>query len=247
MMVRDSSTAELVQRRAVAANASTAAYNPDGRLVAGSDDGHLTVLDAHSLTLKVGAIQALVNAPVQALAPDPAIHAIGVESQSGGVLVDYLSGRVLRKLAAWTFFAPDGTTSAIVDANGTVGFKTGDGKRWVSEPDPSHAYGDVMSAYSHNSAWFASSRAGQVGLWNAQTGAFVGSVPVTGQVAVGFTHDDQALVIAGLDGAVRVWELRPEAWIRTACTIAGRDLTTAEWNTILPGRKARHICERAGS
>ena len=246
MIVRDSATAELVQRRAVAGNASTVAYTQDGRLAAGSDDGHLTVLDAHSLQWQAGPLEALVNGPVQALALDPARHAVAVEAQTGGVLVDYLSGRVLRKLPAWTFFAPDGTTSAIVDANGAVGFKTGEGKRWVSEPDPSHAYGDVMSTYSHNSAWFASSRAGQVGLWNARTGAFVGSVPVTGEVSLGFTPDDHALVIAGLDGAVQMWDLRPQVWIRTACSVAGRDLSLQEWSTILPGRTAQRVCVAVG-
>ena len=132
-----------------------------------------------------------------------------------------------------------------MDDNGAVGFQTDHGTRWITSPDPSHAYGGTLSAYSHDSSLFASSHNDQVGLWNARTGTFLGSVPVSGQVALGFTADDSTLVLAGFDGTIQTWNLRPDAWVRAACDIAGRDLTAQEWSTVLPGRSPEQVCPSA--
>ena len=53
----------------------------------------------------------------------------------------------------------------MVIRSGAVGFQTDHGARWIASPDPSHAYGGDLSAYSHDSNLFASSHNGQVGLW----------------------------------------------------------------------------------
>jgi WD40 repeat protein len=191
--------------------------------------------------------QPIIDGPVQAMSLDPAEHAVAIEGATQWVLVDDRTGRRLRSLPHLTFFAPDGSSSAVVEDNGAVGFKTRRGTRWIASPDPSHAYGGGLSAYSHDSTRFASSHNGQVGLWNARTGTFLGSVPVSGQVAVGFTADDSTLVLAGFDGSVQTWNLRADAWIRAACDIAGRDLTAREWSTVLPGRTPEHVCPGSGS
>ncbi|WP_230208939.1 WD40 repeat domain-containing protein [Nostocoides sp. HKS02] len=245
--VRDPRTGALVQRRDFNDGVTAAEYTPDGRLVIGTDRGHVQVTDASSLLMRVDPVASVIDGPVQSLALDPAEHAVAVEGTTQRVLVDYLTGRRLRSLPHLTFFAPDGSTSAVVDDTGAVGFQTDQGTRWIAPPDPSHAYGDRLSAYSHDSTWFASSHNHQVGLWNARTGTFVGSLPVSGQVAVGFTSDDSTLVVAGIDGSVETWNLRPEAWIRAACEIAGRDLTAQEWSTVLPQRSQEHVCRGAGS
>ena len=36
------------------------------------------------------------------------------------------------------------------------------------------------------------------------------------------------------------------AWLQTACDIAGRDLTRAEWDRYLPGREYRATCSDLG-
>jgi WD40 repeat protein len=172
---------------------------------------------------------------------------VAIEGANQWVLVDDRDGQRLRSLPHETFFAPDGTSSAVVDDNGAVGFRADRGSRWIASPDPSHAYGGTLSAYSHDSSLFASSHNGQVGLWNARTGAFLGSVPVTGKVAVGFTADDSTLVIAAFDGTVQTWNLHADAWIKAACEIAGRDLTAQEWSTVLPGRARQQVCRGLGS
>ena len=38
------------------------------------------------------------------------------------------------------------------------------------------------------------------------------------------------------------WDLRPAAWARHACSVAGRTLTRAEWESALPGRRYAPAC-----
>jgi WD40 repeat protein len=226
---------------------SAAQYTTDGKLVIGTIDGHVQLLDADSLNVEVAPVQPIIDGPVRSLALDPVEHAVAVEGTTKRLLVDYRDGHPLRSLSHATFFAPNGTSSAVVDNNGAVGFQAGHTRRWITSPDPSHAYGGDLSAYSHDSSMFASSHNGQVGLWNARTGTFLGSVPANGQVALGFTADDSTLVLASFDGSLRTWRLDPESWIQAACDIAGRDLTPQEWSTVLPGRAPEHVCPGGGS
>ncbi len=39
-----------------------------------------------------------------------------------------------------------------------------------------------------------------------------------------------------------VWDVAPDHWDATACRIAGRNLTRAEWNQYLPGRPYQATC-----
>ena len=242
----DPGTGNLMQRPSSDDGVSAAQYTPDGKVVIGTIHGHVQVLDAHSLDMNLAPADPIIDGPVETLTLDPAEHAVAVESTNQRVLLDYRTGRRLRSLSHATFFAPDGTSDAVVDENGAVGFQSDHGTRWIAPPDPSHAYGGDLSAYSHDSSLFASSHNGQVGLWNAHTGTFLGSVPVTGQVALGFTGDDSTLVLADFDGTIQTWNLHPDAWIRAACDIAGRDLTPQEWSTVLPGRPPEHVCPDGG-
>jgi hypothetical protein len=44
-----------------------------------------------------------------------------------------------------------------------------------------------------------------------------------------------------------LWHIDPASWPRTACTVAGRNLTKAEWNRYLPGEKYRRTCAEFGA
>ena len=50
------------------------------------------------------------------------------------------------------------------------------------------------------------------------------------------------LVILGDQDWVMRYPMTPSAWLRTACEIAGRDLTRAEWDLYLAGRAYRSTC-----
>ena len=54
------------------------------------------------------------------------------------------------------------------------------------------------------------------------------------------------LVILGDQELVMDYPMTPSIWLRTACEIAGRDLTLAEWELYLPGREYRATCSDLG-
>jgi hypothetical protein len=43
-------------------------------------------------------------------------------------------------------------------------------------------------------------------------------------------------------GNYMVWDLDPADWAKTACSIAGRNLTQSEWKQYLPGRPYQSTC-----
>jgi len=52
---------------------------------------------------------------------------------------------------------------------------------------------------------------------------------------------DGDLVIVGLADAT-VWPMDPKVWKDFACRTAGRDLTSAEWEDLLPDRPYQPTC-----
>jgi WD40 repeat protein len=58
-----------------------------------------------------------------------------------------------------------------------------------------------------------------------------------------FTPDGAYLfAIYGDGGQAYRWDVRPSAWARHACAVAGRPLTRAEWRDALPGRDYAPAC-----
>jgi WD40 repeat protein len=84
---------------------------------------------------------------------------------------------------------------------------------------------------------------GSVTLVDVRTGTELGQ-PVTGQAAhtggghVSFRSDGELLSVP-VDGGTSVWELSPDAWVVSACRLAGRELTDAERDRHLDGQAAR--------
>ena len=71
------------------------------------------------------------------------------------------------------------------------------------------------------------------------------SIPHFARSRSAFAPDGTHLATAGAGGAAALWDLRPEEWLRAACSVAGRDLTTAEWQEHLPAREPFALCPGA--
>jgi DNA-binding SARP family transcriptional activator/WD40 repeat protein len=72
------------------------------------------------------------------------------------------------------------------------------------------------------------------GIGNLQAGTFMVPDPT-----------DELVVLSDQQWVMR-YPMTPSAWLRTACEIAGRDLTRAEWDQYLPGRSYRATCSDLG-
>jgi WD40 repeat protein len=86
---------------------------------------------------------------------------------------------------------------------------------------------------------------GQVRLWDRATLRPIG-VPLPGPrnvTAVAFFSPDGAHVYAVFaNGRGYRWDVRPSAWARHACPVAGRRLTRSEWQDVLPDRPFGPAC-----
>ena len=43
-------------------------------------------------------------------------------------------------------------------------------------------------------------------------------------------------------GEAQLWEVRPDAWSKHARRVAGRELTRAEWEELVPDQDYRTVC-----
>jgi WD40 repeat protein len=143
-------------------------------------------------------------------------------------------------------FSPDGTQLA-------AGF--GDGTAQLLDANTGTPQGPPLDfnrglvggiAYTPDSNTIAiGQNDGSIFLVDAHSGQTLGA-PLTGhtQLVVGmaFLPDGQHLASTGYDGTVRVWNLDTAPLVARACTMAGRNLTQAEWNQYLPGRPYHATC-----
>jgi len=49
-------------------------------------------------------------------------------------------------------------------------------------------------------------------------------------------------VTVDVNGQFLRWDVSPDGWKARPCTLAGRNLTHAEWNRYLPGESYRATC-----
>lgn len=145
-------------------------------------------------------------------------------------------------------FSPDSTTIAIgfgTIASGFVEFlDTADGA--VRRHLNTTSVGGVAFLRDGDLVMTTSDTGDQssVQLWDATTTASIGE-PATQAHGAGILarSPDGMSAVAGSDrGIAQVWHVDLSEWKATACRIAGRNLTRAEWERYLPGEPYRASC-----
>jgi hypothetical protein len=84
-----------------------------------------------------------------------------------------------------------------------------------------------------------------VDLWDTATLQPVGErliVPTQDTMLARANAHGTKIAVGSNSGIVMVVDVDPKSWQRTACRIAGRNLTRGEWTHYLPGRPYHATC-----
>ena len=218
--------------------ATAVAWNIDARTPSTAYELPATAVDA--VLVAPGGRHAILGAPGGAIAMDPA----------AGV------SRELRGAAGGVALSPDGNTLLAAEGHDIAVWDTLSGERRATGRQ--HLADVVALAWAADGRAFASAGAdGLLLVWNATT--LRPSVVAGGGSparVVQFSADAKTLYTAGDDGTLLAWDLTasrglgvrlrgdtdPMSWARLACTLAGRDMTRAEWSRHVPDRPYQHVC-----
>jgi WD40 repeat protein len=127
-------------------------------------------------------------------------------------------------------FSPDGRTLASAGADAAVSFW--DAESGSRSRDPITGFTSWVNgiAFSPDGATIASAADEGLQFWDVSSGRSRGR-PLAGAVTTGgvvFVSDGFTVASADKNG-VRSWDLHPEALMSTACRMANRNLSAAEW------------------
>lgn len=132
---------------------------------------------------------------------------------------------------------------AAAATTGNLRLLDGETLTWLSE-DSGAAWGWDRD-YAPDGSQIAVVRPEGVSLWDGRTGAYLASLPVpagAGSVSIAYLPDSSGLVIAASDGRTWIADTRADTWTERACSIAGRNLTKAEWQQFFPSRAYHSTC-----
>jgi WD40 repeat protein len=143
-------------------------------------------------------------------------------------------------------FTPDGRFLVGADGRGSV--RLWSTATWrpagrVLRGQSGSVYWQAVSPDSHTLA--TGSTDGMLRLFDLRSQRPVGA-PLPGlpsrPMAPLFTPDGAFLFAISDAGRAYRWDVRPSAWARRACAVAGRTLTRAEWSDVLPDREYAPAC-----
>jgi DNA-binding SARP family transcriptional activator/WD40 repeat protein len=143
-------------------------------------------------------------------------------------------------------FSPDGQTFALGLYGGRVRmFSTRDWKP-VGRTIEGHRDRVTALEYSRDGQRLLTGAAdGTVRLWTSQQRQPIGSaltLAPESYVSATFAPDGSEVFAVPDRGPAARWNMRPEAWARHACAVAGRPLTEREWRDALPQRPFQPVC-----
>ncbi len=140
---------------------------------------------------------------------------------------------------------PTGRRVAVTGSTGEVGVVDVASGRFVATPAVGHEGRGRSVAWTADGALVASGGDdGRVALWDGETAAPLGSVPVAppGTIPYVAAGPSTSVLVATTAGEVHSLDTRLESWTATACALAGRPLSEAEWRSVAGARPRPDAC-----
>jgi WD40 repeat protein/class 3 adenylate cyclase/tRNA A-37 threonylcarbamoyl transferase component Bud32 len=231
------------------APAVTLAFSPNGNRLATTDvEGHLRVIDLETGEVSRPPRLSGFSAHLS-FSPDGETLAVVAEHEIQ--LRDSGSLRVIAHLPnragdddSWVRFSPDGRLLAVASFAGYTQLWDVGSREPVGAPLTGHELEVLNAEFSPDGRLLATSGGdGTVILWDVESRRALGTLPgAIGAVLARFTPDGRRLFVLGDSGSAARWEVSPDAWSKHACRVAGRELTRAEWEELVPDQDYRRVC-----
>jgi WD40 repeat protein/DNA-binding SARP family transcriptional activator len=190
-----------------------------------------------------------------------AVRAVTVHPRDGSVFVMQVDGSFLRMHPETGYVfqkgppgllstedqagivSPDGHTMTTISGDDHVRLLDLDTLDYLGS-DPGSGFSAGL-AYAPDGSQFASVQAERIRLWDGRTGEYRASLRLPDAAAdfsMAYLPDSSGLLLAATDGRTWTVDTHTSTWVAHACSIAGRNLTRAEWVQSFPTRDYRVTC-----
>jgi WD40 repeat protein len=186
--------------------------------------------------------------------PDSSMVAFGFYGDSTGAgkgyVVDVATGRPITtfpRSVSSLAFAPGGEHLVVADYEGHVSFHRTSAWDDVSEADSGIDPGEHTDMLLTGDGRYLLLADQALEVWEAdRRRRIVSGMGLVGDgtndaLFLGTPSEGEVLYVASQTQLARI-DMDPESWARTACRLAGRPLTTAEWQRFLPGLPYDPVC-----
>jgi len=145
-------------------------------------------------------------------------------------------------------FSPDGRRIAVTGIGGELVLIDVATRAALRAPTTGHGGVGEFVRFSPDGAWIVSGATdGTVSLWDTHTLDLLGTVATAAGsepvlVSPTFTQGNDIVTIAAYDGHTYRWDTRIDRMLDFACSMAGRNLTDAEWTQAFGSRPYEKTC-----
>jgi DNA-binding SARP family transcriptional activator len=143
-------------------------------------------------------------------------------------------------------FSRDGQYLAVGTGVGRPALWRVDGWQLMWQAEVGHNGYDIALSFSPDGSVMASSGTdSKIFMYDVATGGLLGGAfgpDRNSWLYAEYRADRNELVGYFDDGSMSRWDVDAKSQVRTACKIAGRDMTQREWDRLLPGRPFQSVC-----